>query len=203
MGELNWSYIAVVGAVSVAGLAWQFFSNQTRATSWADLAEQLNLKHSKDQLEGVVKGVELVVKAELRSSGRGSSAFTVFQLILPHPVPAGLTIKAEGISKRVLRSTGDVQLGLPEVDHKLAVHADNAAEARLWAQGPQVGEALNHLLDMEEWEFSIQDGKLTFDVPKHVNDRERMEFLIGELVAVAKALSPRPQTSITSKKTKS
>ena len=126
--------LAVFGVVIASAIRAQ----RARTGAWAAFAASHGLRfHAAEsggtpRLSGAWGGVPVTLAVEYVGSGNHRKAYTRATARIQAALPRGLTVTAENLADKLVKLLGgqDVQAGLPEVDQKLRIKAEDQDGAR-------------------------------------------------------------------------
>ncbi|MFH1465748.1 MAG: hypothetical protein ABIO70_15280, partial [Pseudomonadota bacterium] len=132
-------FIVLIGLVVVAAVVKSSINTQqARARAWGQFAASRGLTFHEAPLGGTPRisgtwgGVPVTLALEYQGSGKNRTAYTRATARIQAALPRGLTVSAEGFADRFIKLLGgqDIQVGLPELDQKLRIKADDEGGAR-------------------------------------------------------------------------
>ncbi|MEZ4462627.1 MAG: hypothetical protein R3E66_23455 [bacterium] len=179
----------------IAVIASVFFAERRhtnrRKKLFVDAAKPLGLSGSETSVSGFLDGVEVLVWAESRRSGKVSVEVPAIKVGVLG-LPAGLSVRSEGIYEKITKVTSgaiDIQLGVPDIDPKIMIVGKDEEEVRRWGCNPAVADALRELIARPKSSFRIHGGDLVVYAPHAFENADVLSDLIREVVAKAKTLS--------------
>lgn len=173
---------------------WMSKGRKKKQDDWSLAAQSMGFEHNPVAMQGVIDGLPVSVKVESRRSGDSHQTFTVFRVNF-RGLPAGLSIQSEGfVSKtKSLFGKGDVQLGLPDLDPKLLVKADDPDEVREWAQREGVAAGLRRI---SVFSFAVRQDFLLTVLKGIVTDPDTLRSQVQEVLEIAKLIAPQPSQNL-------
>ncbi len=155
---------------------------------WERAARELGIELVSDKtMRGDIDGIEVRIAIERRGSGSSKPAYTTWIAYLSRPLPAGLSIQPSGMAMKLLGGK-DVQLGLPDLDERLIVRAQNAAETREWASQEHVKAALTELAGLDA-KFVLRDARLRIEESGIVTKLETLTLHALQASSLGRELS--------------
>jgi hypothetical protein len=140
MEELPLGYFFLAIPFALAALAFQGAAafKKVRVEAWRRFAKEHRLAFDEGpqggspQLSGTWDGVPVTLRVEYVQRGNRRSPTTRATARLQTALPRGLSVSAEGMPARLVKLLGaqDVQVGIPEVDQKFRIKAEDEAGTR-------------------------------------------------------------------------
>jgi len=159
-------------------------------TVWAEVADELGLAHRRERFEGRHAGVSLRVVTRVE----GDRRVTRFEATLDPPAADALALAPAGLIDKLadLVGRGDIETGHEAFDARFALRGEPEATIRERFDGA-VCDAVLALAEQGTVQASAE--RLELEVPSLVRDPERLRALIGAVIELAQALTPRAPTS--------
>jgi hypothetical protein len=184
------AFIVVIGG---AWIAWTIWTRKKQRANWILVSESLGLEYVDDyfnpSIVGSLEGFQVHVCVEARGGKNSRQQVTVFRVDIAD-LPQDLSIEDEWVGAKVAKLFGsqDVQLGLPKLDSRLLIKAQDADAVREWAQGEGVAKGLRKLSNLNA--FRIRQNTLSFEEAGARTDPEKIKVSIRKLASIAALVSP-------------
>jgi hypothetical protein len=184
------AFIVVIGG---AWIAWTIWTRKKQRANWILVSESLGLEYVDDyfnpSIVGSLEGFQVHVCVEARGGKNSRQQVTVFRVDVAD-LPQDLSIEDEWVGAKVAKLFGsqDVQLGLPKLDSRLLIKAQDADAVREWAQGEGVAKGLRKLSNLNA--FRIRQNTLSFEEAGARTDPEKIKVSIRKLASIAALVSP-------------
>jgi hypothetical protein len=184
------AFIVVIGG---AWIAWTIWTRKKQRANWILVSESLGLEYVDDyfnpSIVGSLEGFQVHVCVEARGGKNSRQQVTVFRVDIAD-LPQDLSIEDEWVGAKVAKLFGsqDVQLGLPKLDSRLLIKAQDADAVREWAQGEGVAKGLRKLSNLNA--FRIRQNTLSFEEAGAWTDPEKIKVSIRKLASIAALVSP-------------
>ncbi len=181
--------LALMVAVLTGMGVRKYISEKTRRKNWAQLAQSLRLKYDEGIITGYVDGVQISVAVESRGSGKSVHFVTIFEAHIAGDLPAALVITPEGVLAKTVKlfAGEDVQIGLPDLDSKLMIRAQDDSAVHEWIQRSQVAEGLRQLVKLRG--FQIKSGKVRLETRGAMSDLDQVRERLLHLVSITELIS--------------
>lgn len=189
-----------VAGVLTLGIWLAVASDRQIRAAWAAFAAARGLSHSSTpfvpsslRIFGRYQDLDVEICAVTRGSGKSRSTWMVCRVLLNRPLPAGLRVTPEGFFSRVgqVFLGADVQTGDPEVDLRLHIQANDAAEAKAFLGTPSVSRALYDLAEAYSG-MEVKERSVTVETRGLMSSESALAALLNRVVAAAIGLQAPP-----------
>ncbi len=188
----NAALIAFIIVIGGAWIAWTIWTRKKQRANWILVSDSLGLEYVDDyfnpSIVGSLEGFQVHVCVEARGGKNSRQQVTVFKVNIAD-LPQDLSIEDEWVGAKVAKLFGsqDVQLGLPKLDSRLLIKAQDADAVREWAQGEGVAKGLRKLSNLDA--FRIRQNTLSFEESGARTQPDELEVSIRKLASIAALVS--------------
>jgi len=188
----NAALIAFIVGIGGVWIAWTVWTRKKQRANWILVSKSLGLEYVDEyfnpSIVGSLEGFQVHVCVEARGGKNSRQNVTVFTVNIPD-LPEGLSIIDEWVGAKVAKVFGsqDIELGLPKLDSRLLVKAQDADEVREWAQGEGVAKGLRKLSNLDA--FRIRENTLSFEKSGAWTEPDELKGSIRKLASIAALVS--------------